>query len=97
MLDDLLKAKKITSEQYEAYMVFHMSEVGRNWFNRMLMETFMSEAPPELMLAGALAHLEGRRSIIRQIKLDIDTVEQLLAEGNYVGSEPRPEPEHPKF
>ena len=77
-LEDLYKAKKISVEQKDHYLLFHANELGRMWLQEMLLETFMAEAPPELMTTGALAHLEGRRSIIRQVKADIDYVcEQL--------------------
>lgn len=84
MLDDLVKIKKITIEQYQTYNLFVISETGRNWLSRMLIETFMSQAMPDMMTGEVLAHLEGRRSIIREIKMDIEHVEQKLAEENYV-------------
>ncbi len=77
LLDDLLASKHISYEEYRVYMLFQISEMGREWFQTMMLITFMDEASPEGM-GIALAVTEGRRGIFRDIQRTVDKINHLL-------------------
>ncbi len=82
MIEELLKAKKITRFHYLVYALFECNEFGREFFNNMLIDTFMEE-PVTLESGGIkLAHIDGRRSLIRDIRRALFDVKKLLTEVN---------------
>lgn len=85
MIEQLVELKKISHEEAQIYQLFSMDEVGRNYLNRMIFDTFMDQAPPPAMTSEILAYTEGRRSIFRELKLIINNIDKLL-EGIYDGN-----------
>lgn len=79
-LQDLLDLKKITYIEFEIYMLFACSEMGRSWFNASLMDSFMDQPSPNHCHGEVFAYMDGRRSIFRNIKSVMDNVENLLKE-----------------
>ena len=91
-IDELLQAKKISRFDYLAYAIFACTEHGREFFNKMLMDTFMEE--PQGMDAGGieLAFIDGRRSLFRDIQRALMTIQTKMKEINndYGSAESRP-------
>ena len=85
MLEDLLKLKRISQEEYDMYALFTGNELGNRYLKRMVDDTFMDQVPPPAMTAELLAYAEGRRSIFRDIKFTIERITTLL-EGTNDGS-----------
>ena len=79
-LEDLLSAGHISQNDYETYVLFSHSEMGRKWFENMIIETFMDEPSPQHCIGEAFAYTDGRRSIFRNIKNVIDGINQLIKE-----------------
>lgn len=84
MLETLVANKKISPEEAQNYSLFCMTELGRNWLNRLIDDTYMDFPSPLHLTTEVLAYLEGKRAIIREIKMCIGRVDKLLAEENYV-------------
>lgn len=82
MIDDLIRLKKITRREANIYELFIVNESGRKWFKDTWHETFMDCAPPNMMNGEVLAYADGRRSILRDIVLVREKIDQLLAEQN---------------
>jgi hypothetical protein len=78
ILDDLLVSKKITKEEYDIYVLFELSEMGKQYMNRMVHDSFMDCASPFDMRTEILAYGEGRRSIFREIKIIVENINNLL-------------------
>lgn len=81
-LASLLEANLITKAEYDVFVLFSVEERGQLFVKRMVEDTFMDQAPPELFTGEMLAYSEGRRSVIRDIKLTITKINQLLR-GDY--------------
>jgi hypothetical protein len=77
MIEELLKAKKISPSEFKLYKLF-TSEIGSECLKTMMDEMFWEEPIEELMTAGVLAFYEGRRSVLRGIKSTIDKVQILI-------------------
>jgi len=87
MIEDLLKAKKISPEEFDLYMLFAANELGRKCLDKMLNDTYMDE-PLEKEFSGVgFAFYDGRRSVFRDIRRTIINVENIVKEQNNVGSE----------
>lgn len=86
MIEDVLKARKITPEQYDMYMHYQVNELGQKLLRQGTMRTFMDEVPVEGMTGEALAFNEGRRSIFRDIYAAINIVEQAIKEALHDGA-----------
>lgn len=85
MIEDLLKVKKISPEQYELYMLFQANELGRKVLERMTHFSFMEE-PQDMDFSGeGFAFYDGRRSVFRDIHRAIIFVTDKLKEVNNVG------------
>lgn len=74
----LLDLKLINYDEFEAYILFHNSEMGRNWLNKMMKISFMDEPSPDMVRGEVFAYLSGRGSIIRNLISAIDKVNQLI-------------------
>lgn len=80
MLEELLKANKISSEDAEVYQLFACSVLGQKWLKRSTHETFMEEIPKEYLTGQRVAFADGRRSMLRQIHYTIDYVQSKIKE-----------------
>jgi hypothetical protein len=80
MLDDLLAAKRISVEQYEIYILFHVNELGRKTLERMTMAYFMEEPQNTEFKGTGFAFYDGRRSVFRDIYRAINFVSKKLKE-----------------
>lgn len=78
MIDDLLVSKLISKEEYDIYMIFQMSESGRNWYQRIMKDTFLEQPPAHYFSGEFFAFADGRRSIIRDIIFTIDKINLLI-------------------
>lgn len=81
-LEELVESGLINKIEYEVYSLFELSELGRNWYQRMLSDTFMDCVPPPMFSSEIFAYTDGRRSIIRDIKMTTEKINKLL-EGKY--------------
>lgn len=79
-LEQLLISKRITKEQYDDYVLFGVSETGRNWLNRMVHETFMDQPAPDNTKGVIFAYMDGTRSLLRNILLLIDHINTMIKE-----------------
>lgn len=96
MLEEILKAKRITIEQYEVYMLYECTELGRKVFNRMMFDTFMDEPQDKEFSETGFAFYDGRRALCRDIKRVILFVQDKLKEAEHDNTKSRPEPEQPE-
>jgi hypothetical protein len=80
MIEDLVKAKKISQHQYDLYMLFHATELGRKCLTRMTEEAFMDEPTAGEFSSTGFAFYDGRRSLLRDIHRAIDIVVDSLRE-----------------
>jgi hypothetical protein len=85
MIDDLLKIKKISQENYDLYVLFQVNELGRKCLEHMCFEAFMDEPSDKEFSETAFAFYDGRRSVLRDIRRAILYVEQCLKELNHDG------------
>ena len=80
MIEELLKAKKISQSEYEIFMLFQANELGRKILDRMMQDTFMDE-PSEKEFGGVgFAFYDGRRSVFRDIHRALLKVQHFLKE-----------------
>lgn len=83
----LLELKLINYDEFEAYVLFNNSEMGRNWLDKTMKIAFMDEPSPDMVTGVVFAYLSGRGSFIRNIISAIDKVNQLLKDTpNHDGS-----------
>lgn len=82
MIEDLLKAKKISQCEYDLYYLYQINELGYKLLHKMIEQTFMEE-PNEPSDPG-FAFISGRQSVWRDVKKSILHVQQLLKENNHV-------------
>ncbi len=80
MLEELLKANKISSDDAEIYQLFACTVLGQKWLKRLTHETFMEEIPKEYLTGQRVAFADGRRSTLRQIHYAIDYVNSKIKE-----------------
>lgn len=78
MIEELLKAKKISPEKHDLYMLFQFTELGRKVLDKMTMDTFMEEAKLMEFGESTFAFYDGRRSVFRDIRWAIKLVEDEL-------------------
>lgn len=86
MIEDLLSVGKISSEQYEAYVLFEMSEMGRKWLKDRTMDVFMEEPAEAACHGEPFAYISGRASLLRNIHAIIEFVNKQLRELENDGS-----------
>jgi hypothetical protein len=79
-LEELLVSKFITKEMHDDYVLFAISETGRNWLNRMMHETFMDQPGPNNCKGVAFAHMDGCRQPLRNILSLIDKINMMIKE-----------------
>lgn len=80
MLDELLKAGKITISDVEVYQLFRCTELGDKWLKQKMLETFLEQPPVDLITGDAIVFIDGRRSLIREIHYALDTISKLIKE-----------------
>lgn len=78
MLEELLKAGKISSEEFDLYMLFQVNELGRKCMDRMMLETYMDEPRDKEFNGVGFAFYDGRRSVLRDIRRAIFKIEDQL-------------------
>jgi hypothetical protein len=80
MIEELLKLKKITPQQYDVYILFAANELGRKVVNDMTHHYFMEE-PKDMNFSGeGFAFYDGRRSVFRDIHGTIKFVQEKMTE-----------------
>lgn len=90
MIQELLDAKLITQKEFKLYKLF-TSKLGAEVFKEMQQEMFWEEPEEPLMTEGVLGFYDGRRSVLRSIKMCLEKVQaainkQLTPEANNDGS-----------
>ncbi len=80
MLEDLIAAEKITKEQSEIFYLFEVSDLGRMWFKRMIMETFLEQPPPQDIRGTTISFIDGRRSLLREIYGELEFIKNKIRE-----------------
>ena len=86
MVEDLLKAQKISPREYKLYSLFG-TQLGYECLSIMIDEAFMEEPLEEEMTGVRFAFYDGRRSLLRAIRTIVDKVHSIIKENNYVGAE----------
>lgn len=86
MIEELLDAKIISPDEFKLYKLFS-SEIGSECLKTMMNEMFWEEPTEELMTGEVLAFYDGRRSVLRGIKANLEKVQaainkQLTPEAN---------------
>lgn len=87
MIDDLLKAKQISPEEYDLYNLYQVNELGRKVRDKAMTEMFMDEPADKEFNGVGFAFYDGRRSYFRDVMRTILKVEHYLKEVNHVGAE----------
>lgn len=82
MIDDLLSSKKISQEDYDLYVLFQTTELGRKCLDKMTYEAFMDEPNDKEYCEVGFAFYDGRRSVFRDIHRAIKFVEDKLRNDN---------------
>ena len=77
MIKTLLDEKKITLEDYQAYSLFRLNEVGVAWLNTQKEQLF-NAIPDDVNALGSLAFLEGARNVYKEIIFSLNRIEKLL-------------------
>ena len=77
MIEELLKSKQISTKEFKLYQLF-TSSLGAEVFKEMKEELFWEEPPEDMMTAAVLGFYDGRRSVLRGIKVIIDKVETII-------------------
>jgi hypothetical protein len=88
MVEGLINTGKISKKQGDIYYLFAMSDLGRSWLDGMTDLTFMEE--PIKPIECGYAFLDGRRSLLRDIKKEIMLINHLLKDEHNGQPEPRP-------
>jgi hypothetical protein len=86
MIEDLLKAKLITPQQYKVYMLFQANELGRELFGDMMSHYFMDLPPKELLDESKSAYYVGRCSVLKDWYTTIIFVQDELRKINNDGA-----------
>lgn len=85
MIEDLMKAQKISPREYKLYSLFG-TQLGHECLSEMMDEAFMEEPLEQEMTGTRFAFYDGRRSLLRSIRTVIDKVNTIIKENNYVGA-----------
>ncbi len=91
MIEDLLKAQKISPAEHDLWMLFQANELGRKCLDRMMQDSFMDEPLDKEFNGVGFAFYDGRRSVFRDIHRTLLKVEHFLKESKDV----RPESTEP--
>lgn len=89
MIEELLKAKKISPEEFDLYMLFQANELGRKCLDRMMQDSFMDEPTDKEFGATGFAFYDGRRSVFRDIHRTLLRVQKFIKESK---NDDEPEP-----
>jgi len=92
MIEELLKAKKISPEEHDLYMLFQASELGRKCLDRMMHEAFMDEPGAKDFTGVGFAFFDGRRSVFRDVHRVIHKVTNYIKESKDDGTIPGRKP-----
>lgn len=90
MIEEILKAKRITQAEYDLYQLFQVHELGRKCLDRMMQDAFMDEPPDKEFSGVGFAFYDGRRSVLRDIHRTILKVEYHIKEALNDGSKDHP-------
>jgi hypothetical protein len=82
LIDDLLKANRISPEEYDLYNLFQVNELGRKCLDRMMRDTYMDEPKEREFSETGFAFYDGRRSVFRDIHRAILRVEHHIKDVN---------------
>jgi hypothetical protein len=80
MIEELLKSKKISQEQFDIYQLFHINELGRKTLDRMTYFYFMEEPKEKEFIGEGFAFYDGRRSVFRDIHRIIFSINDIIKE-----------------
>lgn len=72
----LLQTKQIDRWGYDSYVLFWLNEVGRTYLKNMLEQIVMEE--PIVGMENAFSFADGRRSVWRDIKKAVDSINKIL-------------------
>lgn len=86
MIEDILKAQKISQAEHDIYMLFQANELGRKCLDRMMQDSYMDEPLEKEFNGVGFAFYDGRRSVFRDIRRTLLKVEFILKEMNNVGT-----------
>ena len=81
MIELPLDSKEISPKEFKLYKLF-ASELGREVFKQMCDEHFWEEPEESLMTEGVMGLYEGRRSLLRGIKMTLEKVEHYIRKQN---------------
>lgn len=80
-LVNLLHARVIDKFEYDSYLLFEVSELGRAYLKNALEMVILEE--PINPNVGSVMKIDGRRSVWREIKIAINKINQLLQGEKY--------------
>lgn len=83
-LNKLVESKKISPREFKLYSLFS-SELGQECLKDMIEETFMEEPLEQEFTGVRFAFYDGRRSLIRAMKVTVEKVRAIIKESNYDG------------
>jgi hypothetical protein len=86
MIDELLKAKRISPEEYDLYNLYQVNELGRKVRDKAMQEMFMDEPLNREFTGVGFAFYDGRRSYFRDVMRTILKVEHHIKEMNNDGT-----------
>lgn len=87
MLEDLLKAKRISPEEFDLYNLYQVNELGRKVRDKAMTEMFMDEPKDKEFNGVGFAFYDGRRSYFRDVMRTILKVQHHIKEATNDGSE----------
>ena len=80
MIEELLKAKKISQAEHDLYMLYQANELGRKVLDGMMLETFMDEPHDTEFRGVGFAFYDGRRSVWRDVQRALLNVGNIIKE-----------------
>jgi len=75
-LKTLLETKKISKTEYHIFLLFELTDLGKEFCHKFQEKLFMEE--PAVMTNTGYAWVDGRKSMFREIKRTIDFVYQQI-------------------
>lgn len=80
MIEELLKAGKINENDLQEYNMFIVSDTGRAWFQRKLIDTFLEQPPYGEITGDNVLFIDGRRAFLREIHFNLERIQKLIRE-----------------
>lgn len=77
----LLNSKRINPFEYDSYLMFELSDLGRNYLKNALDSVVLEE--PMQCKKDNVMYIDGRRSVWREIKIAINRINSLLEGEQY--------------